>query len=502
MAYTYTVHTGDGIKTVFDFQFAGDGYGYFRPSDVHVYVAQQEVGFTFVGTNQVQLTAAPPLGAVVMIRRIMPKDEPYAKWERGNNFNARNTNNSFLQQLYMVQELYDGFMTTGFRFNEDVSFGGFRVKDIANAIEDGDAVPLRQMKGWNDSALNSAIRAEAARDRAVIAETGSKASELAAAESARQARESRDSASADAVAASASAGAAVQAANTATGAATQAQDSAGIAASSATDSAVSAASSSASASTSEYWSKLSQAAALPDGSVNTQVLADGSVTTVKLASGAVTGSRIAPGTVGAVNLANNAVSQGKIQDAAVSAAKLAADAVTTTAILDAAVTEPKLADGAITNQKVADGSITKTKLAPDVADVYLPKSGGTVASLAVTANVSAATISATGNISAQGRNVVRSVNGVAADSNGDVNIPVGGGGVPTDSWGAVGCITLVFGDSVNGYGLGVTFGNPYYAKMKGGAQAATIESSGQRAGGTWRSLTLATSPAAMAQRIA
>lgn len=187
MAYTYVSHTGDGVRTVFDFQFTGEGYGYFRKSDIYVSVAKQPVGFTLVGTNQVQLVTPPPLGSLVMIRRIMPKDEPYARWERGNNFNARNTNNSFLQQLYLVQELYDGFLPDDFTIRTDIDFGGYRATNLGAAINDGDAVTLGQLKGWDTSSLNAAIRAEAARDRAILAEERAKASALEAAEAAKQA---------------------------------------------------------------------------------------------------------------------------------------------------------------------------------------------------------------------------------------------------------------------------------------------------------------------------
>lgn len=207
MAFSYVEHVGDGVQTAFSFRFTGDGYGYFRESDIHVFVGGVEVGnWTLTAPNQLSFAAAPAVGARIVIRRIMPKDLPFSIWKRGNDFSPLTTNNNFLQQLYALQELYDGFMTEGFRFNQDLSMGGYRIKDVGDGVDPKDAVNVSQLMEANVGAGDAAERAKASADAA-------EASARAAVISAGHAVDAADRASASEVGAAASAQIAATAAN-------------------------------------------------------------------------------------------------------------------------------------------------------------------------------------------------------------------------------------------------------------------------------------------------
>lgn len=142
MNFTYTRDTGDGVKTVFTMSFAGQDNGYISSTNIHVFVNGLEVPFTInpLDPNKITLTTAPALGADVLIRRIMPKSVPYSDFKNGNPFSQDTLNNTNLQQLYVVQELLDGFLPDGFYMKQDVNMGGYNIKNLGDAVDPDDAV--------------------------------------------------------------------------------------------------------------------------------------------------------------------------------------------------------------------------------------------------------------------------------------------------------------------------------------------------------------------------
>lgn len=148
MSYTYTVDIGDGTKTIFPFSFAGQDEGYLSVSNVQVFVAGASVPFTIPTNdpNKVYLTSAPPLGAEVLIRRIMPKNVPYSGFSRGNPFSQDTLNDTNLQMLYVIQEILDGFLPDGFYFKGDLNMGGHKVINMAAGTSGSDAVNFSQLQ--------------------------------------------------------------------------------------------------------------------------------------------------------------------------------------------------------------------------------------------------------------------------------------------------------------------------------------------------------------------
>ncbi|GGH32630.1 tail fibers protein [Klebsiella phage KL01] len=148
MSYTFTVDIGDGSKTIFPFSFAGQDEGYLSVSNIQVFVAGTSVPFTIPTNdpNKVYLTSAPPVGAEVLIRRIMPKDVPYSDFARGNPFSQDTLNDTNLQMLYVIQEILDGFLPDGFYLKGDLNMGGHKVTNMAPGSQDGDATNWEQLQ--------------------------------------------------------------------------------------------------------------------------------------------------------------------------------------------------------------------------------------------------------------------------------------------------------------------------------------------------------------------
>lgn len=142
MNFSYTRDVGDGSKIIFTMSFAGQDEGYLSSTNIQVLVNDVPVPFTLNVTdpNKVYLQTAPAVGADVLIRRIMPKNVPYSDFKNGNPFSQDTLNKSFLQQLYVTQELLDGFLPEGFYYKQDVNMGGHNIKNLGDAVDPDDAV--------------------------------------------------------------------------------------------------------------------------------------------------------------------------------------------------------------------------------------------------------------------------------------------------------------------------------------------------------------------------
>lgn len=148
MRYTYVVDVGDGVKKDFPFSFAGQDTGYLAVSNIAVYVAGVQVGNYTIrpsAPNTVTFSTAPAVGAEVLIRRIMPKLVPYTDFSRGNPFSQDALNDTNLQMLYLIQEIYDGYLPEGFFFRVDIDMRGHKLINLGDGVNDGDSVNMKQL---------------------------------------------------------------------------------------------------------------------------------------------------------------------------------------------------------------------------------------------------------------------------------------------------------------------------------------------------------------------
>lgn len=215
---------GDGVKTVYDINFAG---GYLNKADILAYKvsptnAKTDVAVTAVNDNKVTIDAPVEVGWTLVIYRDTPKSFPLVDFADNSIINEKNLDTNFKQTVFGVAELLDRFDDT-VTFTLDAYAAAERAKSSENAAAASAAAAAASAASALSSANTASTNATAtAADRATVS---SSAQQVAA----------------NTMSAAASAGTAVQAANTAAGAA----ESALASAASATASAASAASSAA-----------------------------------------------------------------------------------------------------------------------------------------------------------------------------------------------------------------------------------------------------------------
>lgn len=146
MGFSFTQQTGDGNIKTFPFSFVGPDNGFFEEAEVLVTVDGVSVPFVLSGPSQVTLLDAPADNSAVIIRRVVPTDEPYTDFQRGNNFSRDNMNRSFQRQLYLSHQIMDGFKEEGVYEKQILNMGGFSIINGADGINDNDFVTLHQAR--------------------------------------------------------------------------------------------------------------------------------------------------------------------------------------------------------------------------------------------------------------------------------------------------------------------------------------------------------------------
>lgn len=151
MSYSYTERTGNGTQVTYTFSFAGRDKGYIKASDVYVEFLingewlNQTTGWALSGTNQITFTTAPANGQKMRIRRIVGKEQPYAEFSRNVALDMNSLNNSFIHLLEISQELLDGFWPEGYFVKQNLNMGGFRIINLGNGVDAGDAINKGQL---------------------------------------------------------------------------------------------------------------------------------------------------------------------------------------------------------------------------------------------------------------------------------------------------------------------------------------------------------------------
>lgn len=160
MTYSYQPHTTSSGVLTYSFSFAGDDPGYISVNDVYVetresgqpeWVQLDSAYWDLTGSNQITLLqpiAAPADGTNnLRIRRIVPKEVPYATFPRGAMLDMLNLNRSFIQLLQALQEVLDGFLPEGFAFQQNINMNGHKLVNLAPGTDPGDSVNWDQ---WNN----------------------------------------------------------------------------------------------------------------------------------------------------------------------------------------------------------------------------------------------------------------------------------------------------------------------------------------------------------------
>lgn len=157
--------------------------------------------YRFVSVNRIQLLSPVPAGYPnIELRRLTSATDRLVDFHDGSILRAYDLNLAQIQTMHVAEEARDLTSDTlGVNDKGDLDARNRKIVNLANGEDPFDAVNLGQLRQFDTSTANNADRAEAAKNRAVQAETNT----------------ARDSASAavNATKAVASAGTAVQAAS-------------------------------------------------------------------------------------------------------------------------------------------------------------------------------------------------------------------------------------------------------------------------------------------------
>jgi len=135
--------------------------------------------YRFIATKQIQLINAAPAGyGQIEIRRYTDAQDRLVDFQDGSILRATDLNVSQVQTMHIAEEGRDVAGNT-LGVDSDGNLDA-RLRKMVNLLDgnlDGDAVTVRQMKSWSESALNQAGVAKQQADIATAAAQGAKTSE-------------------------------------------------------------------------------------------------------------------------------------------------------------------------------------------------------------------------------------------------------------------------------------------------------------------------------------
>ena len=115
--------------------------------------------------------------SLIEIRRFTSATERLVDFADGSILRAYDLNISQVQTLHVAEEARDLTADTiGVNNDGNLDARGRRIVNVADAVEAGDVVTLRQMGSWDNSALNSAVKAKTSETNAKTSETNAAAS--------------------------------------------------------------------------------------------------------------------------------------------------------------------------------------------------------------------------------------------------------------------------------------------------------------------------------------
>jgi len=111
---TIRTYTGDGATTIYSIDFQ---LGYINKDYVYVYLDTDtyatQLDYVWLNAAQIEITTAVANGVSFNIRRVVPRDRIVNDYTDGAILRELNLDNSYKQALMWLEEVEDGFITTG-----------------------------------------------------------------------------------------------------------------------------------------------------------------------------------------------------------------------------------------------------------------------------------------------------------------------------------------------------------------------------------------------------
>ena len=185
MASTFAIYTGDGTTTDFTVPFDYLAKKFVRVSVGLTVLEGGDYGdtskdFYFLDKTTVRLRTPPQAGAEVTIRRYTSATDRVVSFKDASILKASDLDASSIQTIHIAEEgrdVINDALTVDREGNWDAK--GNRITNVGDAVNDRDAINLKIYKADAMGAYQARVRAEKARDRAVVAEANAKESEKA-----------------------------------------------------------------------------------------------------------------------------------------------------------------------------------------------------------------------------------------------------------------------------------------------------------------------------------
>lgn len=148
---THKSTVSDGTQSLYDVDF---DLGYLDKTHVYVYAGtdnslyETQLEYVWQNDTQIELTNQNeyPVGTVINIRRVVPRDDLYVTYKNSVGINETNLNEGNLQALMLIEEQDDGFKPDAYTEKQDMNFAGlYTVKNLAPAEENGEPLVYEQL---------------------------------------------------------------------------------------------------------------------------------------------------------------------------------------------------------------------------------------------------------------------------------------------------------------------------------------------------------------------
>lgn len=150
---TIKTYLGEVGRTVYPVDF---GLGYLDRSHIYVYAGNtptNQLAYSWLNENQIELTVPFTEGAEFIIRRITPRNEIFNDYENGAILEERNLDDSFKQTLMVLEEWEDGSYPEGLLMLNDINMQGNRILNLPKPTALTEPLRLQDLVDFNEDGV-------------------------------------------------------------------------------------------------------------------------------------------------------------------------------------------------------------------------------------------------------------------------------------------------------------------------------------------------------------
>lgn len=150
---TIKTYLGEVGRTVYPVDF---DLGYLDRSHIYVYAGStptNQLAYSWLNENQIELTVPFTEGAEFIIRRITPRNEIFNDYENGAILEERNLDDSFKQTLMVLEEWEDGSYPEGLLMLNNINMQGNRILNLPKPTALTEPLRLQDLVDFNEDGV-------------------------------------------------------------------------------------------------------------------------------------------------------------------------------------------------------------------------------------------------------------------------------------------------------------------------------------------------------------